>query len=248
MDSQGLQGHLSRARDGHKQLHRNNVLFDTLLPSGRKGDDSQRKHTNLFFMLGLFTQCSHPYFYPSLSVSHCLRSFLSPPPVHLYFPKDDLMIWSVCVCVCMCVENLTLGVLHRQLASDKHTRTHTSAAWESCCVIVSSVHGGNTKTRLSDSHFMTSLKQIPPAFLSSYTNTPYCSHAFLAPDAHYKILLVALWDFTGRAIPASSFPPADFLPVDITSSLSKYHHTLEGNRSINKLWIKGGCKISHVCG
>lgn len=124
MDSQGLQGHLSRARDGHKQLHRNNVLFDTLLPSGRKGDDSQRKHTNLFFMLGLFTQCSHPYFYPSLSVSHCLRSFLSPPPVHLYFPKDDLMIWSVCVCVHVCRKFDTWCPSQGACIRQTHTHAH----------------------------------------------------------------------------------------------------------------------------
>lgn len=162
MNSQGLQGHLARASDGHKQIHRNNVLFDTLLPSGRKGDDSRRKHTNLFFMLGLFTQCSHPYFYPAVSASHCLRSFLSLS-CSVIFSKG----WFDCVCVC--VEYLTLGVLHRELASD----THTSVVWESCCVIVSSVYGGNTRTRLSDSHFMTSLGQIPPASFSSNAHTQH---------------------------------------------------------------------------
>lgn len=76
--------------DTNRYIERNNVLFDTLLPSGRKGDDSRRKHTNLFFMLD-------PYFHPSVSVSGAW----SLPPVQLYFPKDDLS--SVCVCVCLWV-------------------------------------------------------------------------------------------------------------------------------------------------
>lgn len=63
----------------------------------------------------------------------------------------------------------------------------------------------------------------------SLRHTPYCSHAFLPPDALYKILLDAPQDFTGGAISSSSFPPADFLPVVIISSLSKCHHALEGN-------------------
>lgn len=60
VNSWGLLGHLSDRSKGmgtNRDMGRNNVLFDTLLPGGRKGDDSWRKHTNLFFMLGLFIQC-----------------------------------------------------------------------------------------------------------------------------------------------------------------------------------------------
>lgn len=90
--------------DTNRYIVRNNVLFDTLLPSGRKGDDSRRKHTNLFFMLGPFAQCSHPYFHPSVSVSHWLKSFLSPLFVFFFFSKDDFdLCMCVLVCVCVCV-------------------------------------------------------------------------------------------------------------------------------------------------
>lgn len=63
--------------DTNRYIGRNNVLFDEVLP-GRKGDDSWRKHTNLFFMLGSFNQCSHPYFRTIVSVSHGLMRFLFP--------------------------------------------------------------------------------------------------------------------------------------------------------------------------
>lgn len=179
MDSQGLQGHLSRARDGHKQLHRNNVLFDTLLPSGRKGDDSQRKHTNLFFMLGLFTQRSHPYFHPSLSVSHCLRSFLSPSR-SLIFSKgwfDDL----ICACVCVCVENLTLGVLHREPAPDKHTHVRTHLQLESHAASLSHLcmvgtPGPGCLIRTSWHHWS---RYHPPSFLPTQTHHTVPMHSWL---------------------------------------------------------------------
>lgn len=71
----------------------------TLLPSGRKGDDSRGKRTNLVFMLGPFIQCSHPYCLRSLSI---LLSFS--------FQIDPL---------CACVKKiLTLDVLHRKPGSE----------------------------------------------------------------------------------------------------------------------------------
>lgn len=96
--------------DTNRYIERNNVLFDTLLPSGRKGDDSRRKHTNLLFMLGLFTLCSHAYSTSTLLflyLTHDLSLSLS-----LYY------LICVCVFVCVRVENLTLSVIHRELASD----------------------------------------------------------------------------------------------------------------------------------
>lgn len=154
-------------------------------------------------MLGLFSQCSHPYFHPSVSVSHCLRS----PPAPSFS-----VIFSI----------------------DTHTLR------ESCYVIVSCMHGGNTMIRLSDSHLMTSKRQhtsLPLSFPHAHTqmHTPYCSHVFPAPDVQYEIVLDALKASTGRYLPSSAFPPAVFLPVDITSSLNTFHNALEGHRSSNKL-------------
>ena len=62
--------------DTDRYIEGNNVLFDTLLRSGRKGDDSRRKRTNLFFMLGLFSRRSHPGFHPSVSWSQELSPSL----------------------------------------------------------------------------------------------------------------------------------------------------------------------------
>lgn len=84
----------------NRNIGRNNVVFDILRPSCRKRDDSQRKHTNLFFMLAVFAQCSHPDFHPSVSVSLCEDlSLNSVSPVlflflFIYFfsPKGD-SIW-----------------------------------------------------------------------------------------------------------------------------------------------------------
>lgn len=100
----------------NRNIGRNNVVFDILRPSCRKRDDSQRKHTNLFFMLAVFAQCSHPDFHPSVSVSLCEDLSLNSvsPVLFLFFiyllfsPKGGF--------------DLTLGVLHRDLASDVRTQ------------------------------------------------------------------------------------------------------------------------------
>lgn len=106
----GTQGHLTRARHGRKQIHGgNNVLFDTLLRSGRKGNDSRRKDTNLSFMFDPFIHCSHPDFHPSVSASHHLGTRPLSPRVQAQF--------RVC---------LTLGVLRR----DALARIKTCVCWE----------------------------------------------------------------------------------------------------------------------
>lgn len=104
-------------------------------------DDSQRKHTNLVFMLGLFAQCSHPYFLPSVSMSHCLRRFFF---LSLLFSCIfQKIIWSLpCACVCVCVEKCVL-CSKRALEKYTHTQTHRYADSESCCIIVLSVPAGN---------------------------------------------------------------------------------------------------------
>lgn len=48
---------------------RNNSLFHTLLPSGKKGGDSRKKRTDLFFISSLLVQCSQPCVQASVSVS-----------------------------------------------------------------------------------------------------------------------------------------------------------------------------------
>lgn len=104
-----------RVKDGHKPKHREKQCSLWLR------DDSQRKHTNLFFMLAVFGQCSHPDFHPSVSVSLCEDLWLhSVSPVLflfffylLFFPKG----WF----------DLTLSVLHRDLASDVRTQIWSHA-------------------------------------------------------------------------------------------------------------------------
>ena len=96
-------------------------------------DDSQRKHTHLFFMLGPLTQCAvhNPYFHPSVSVSPCLRKMFLSLLFNNIFQK---MIWSF-LSVCVCVRVSFAGNLHQE-----HAHTHIYADSNSCCVIVSYVH------------------------------------------------------------------------------------------------------------
>lgn len=106
----------------NRNIGRNNVVFDILCPSCRKRDDSQRKHTNLFFMLAIFAQCSHPDFHPSVSVSHCVRICHSTLCLPFYFFFYLFTFFS------KGWFDLTLGVLHRDLASDVRTQIWSHAA------------------------------------------------------------------------------------------------------------------------
>lgn len=191
--------------DTNRYIERNNVLFDALHPSGRKGDDSQTRHTNLFFMFGPFTRRSHPYFHPSVSVSHCLRRPFLSLQLSCIFQR---IIWSL-LCLIICAD--MWGGVDTASFTGSPRQTHTRTHIQLCCVIVSSVPGGNTVTRLSAPHFMTSLRQIPSQLsLIQHTHADSilfpCMHAFLATDAWCKILLDTLGNFTGRTISSYLFP------------------------------------------
>lgn len=154
-----------------------------------------RGSTQIFSLCCARLPSVHTHLLPPLCFCISLSQEPFPPlPVQLYFPEHDLILPLVCVCVRACRKFDT-----RCPSQGAYIR-HTYADSESCCVIVSSVCGGNTGIRLSASPCMTSLRQIPstmpslPTHTHKHTQTPYCSHAFLAPDAWYKILL----DSSGR--------------------------------------------------
>lgn len=145
----------------NRNIGRNNVVFDILRPSCRKRDDSQRKHTNLFFILAVFAQCSHPDFHPSVSVSLCEDLSLdSVSPVLLLF----LFIYFFSPKVWF---DLTLGVLHRDLASDVRTQIWSHAASPSPPRTVEMPYS----------------VYIFCDVYSVLARRLLCSHAFLAPDA-----------------------------------------------------------------
>lgn len=197
-------------------------------------------------MLGPFTQRSHPYFHPSVSVPHCLRRpYL--PPAQLYFPKDNLILTvSDYMCVHVCVGGRHC-VLHREPTSDAHTYAH-SVMLRHCLICAWWQH--RYQVVCSSLYDITEADTI--STLSHPTHADFilfpCMHAFLATDAWYKILLDTLGNFTGRAISSYLFPTC-WLPAQFTS-LPYINNTVHFQeiRALTScaLWIKGCCKIPRV--
>lgn len=109
MNSPGLRGHWARARDGHKQIHREKqcTLWHTSSQWQKGRWQLKEAHKSFLYVGPLYS-----VFTPLLaSFCFCISPYekLSlPTPVHLYFPKDDL------IHACMWLENTVsfTGSLH----------------------------------------------------------------------------------------------------------------------------------------
>lgn len=138
--------------------------------------------------------------------------------------------------MCVCVENLTLSASFTGRLHQTHTHTHPQLQSHAASLCVVGTPGPGCLLLASWHH---SGWYHLPLFLHKHTHT----HTLNTVPMHSWHQMLGIKNPVRRSVGLYwkghflflVLPPADFLPVDITSSLSKYHHAHEGNRCINKL-------------